>query len=188
MSLIPLIFSDVHPRELDLRHYWHVPLEREPLRSLSLPLAYLKSKLSHLDDINNRIHIGKDGFDLKLDVQHFEPEEINVKTVDNSIIVEAKHEEKKDSDSSYISRQFVRRYELPKEFNPEQVVSSLSSDGILSIKCPKSNALEGAKVREIQIQPTGPARLIEKKHDDTKVETIKENPEKKSEEKTEEKK
>lgn len=36
-------------------------------------------------------HFGKDGFQGSLDVQHFAPNEISVKTVDNSIIVEGKH-------------------------------------------------------------------------------------------------
>lgn len=133
------------------------------------------------------MHIGTDGFDVKMEVQYFKPEEIKVKTVDNSIVIEAKHEEKKDSDSSYFSRQFMRRYELPKGFKIEQVVSSLSSDGVLSIKCPRTDALTGAKVWEIQIQPTGPARMTEKKRDDKQEKAIKEKPEEKLEEKPEEK-
>ncbi len=41
-----------------------------------------------------------------LDVQQFKPEEVNVKTVDNFVVIEGKHEEKED-EHGYISRHFV---------------------------------------------------------------------------------
>lgn len=183
MSLIPYVFGDFLPT------VGHNP-SSELLRSFSIPLGYLHSRLAKLLEIDREIHIGEDGFDVKLDVQHFTPEEIKVKTVGNSIVVEAKHEEKKDSESSYISRQFERRFELPSDFKPEQVISSLSSDGVLSIKCPKSEALEGIKVRQIQIQPTGPARTTgkkaEDKQDDQKEKEIQEKADEKPVEETEE--
>lgn len=71
-----------------------------------------------------------------LDVQQFSPDEIVVKTVDNNVIVEAKHEEKKD-EHGYISRHFIRRYILPSCHDPLEVTSSLSSDGVLTITAPK---------------------------------------------------
>lgn len=131
------------------------------------------------------MHIGKDGFEVKLDVEHFKPEEITVKTVDNSIIIDAKHEEKKD-DVGSVSRHIVRRYDLPKGYNPEQVVSSISSDGILTIKCPKAEITKGAIVRKIPIEPTGPARVTYKKtKEDEKEEATKEVTEEKTTEKAE---
>lgn len=50
-----------------------------------------------------------------LDVQQFTPNEITVKTTEKHIIVEGKHEEKAD-EHGFISRHFVRRYQLPREF------------------------------------------------------------------------
>lgn len=98
----------------------------------------------------------QDQFQVSMDVEHFAPNEISVKTVDNTIVVEGKHEERQD-DQGYISRHFLRRYQLPEEFNVEQVASALSSDGVLTITAPKiSKAIEG-KERVIQIQQTGPA-------------------------------
>ena len=38
------------------------------------------------------LHFGKDGFQACVDVHHFAPSEVTVKTVDNQIIVEGKHE------------------------------------------------------------------------------------------------
>ena len=52
-------------------------------------------------------------FRAMVDVSHFTPEEIGVKTVDNKIIVNAKHEEKQD-EHGYIKREFTRQYLLPK--------------------------------------------------------------------------
>ena len=75
-------------------------------------------------------------FQVNLDVQQFKPEELTVKTVDNFIVVEGKHEERQD-EHGFISRQFVRRYQLPDEVDPQAVVSQLSSDGVLTITGPK---------------------------------------------------
>lgn len=75
-------------------------------------------------------------FQVILDVQQFSPDEIIVKTVDNNIIVEAKHEERKD-EHGFITRHFIRRYILPSSHDSLQVTSSLSSDGVLTITAPK---------------------------------------------------
>lgn len=71
-----------------------------------------------------------------LDVQQFAPREITVKTIDTTIIVEGKHEEKQD-EHGYISRHFVRRYVLPRDVEVHNITSSLSSDGVLTITAPK---------------------------------------------------
>lgn len=100
---------------------------------------------------------GKDGFQVCMDVEDFAPNEITVKTVNNDIVVEAKHEERED-DHGYISRQFTRRYTLPDGYNVKDVVSKLSSDGILTVQAPAVEKTDdGSKVRVIQIQQTGPA-------------------------------
>jgi hypothetical protein len=71
-----------------------------------------------------------------LDVQQFAPSEITVKTLDNTVIVEGKHEEKQD-EHGYVSRHFVRRYILPSDIEVNNIVSSLSSDGVLTVTAPK---------------------------------------------------
>lgn len=78
----------------------------------------------------------KDKFKVILDVQHFKPNEISVRVNDREIIIEGKHEERQD-DHGFISRQFIRRYILPKECPPDTVISSLSSDGVLTIMANK---------------------------------------------------
>ncbi|XP_055308285.1 heat shock protein 23-like [Sitodiplosis mosellana] len=176
MSLLPYIIGEYYQpssyRQLGSvypSNLWVSPVERSLLRSLSNTGNYLRSQLSHFDELEAKTHIGKDGFQVCLDVQHFQPNEISVKTENNSIVVNAKHEEKKD-DHGYISREFTRRYELPKGFNIEDVTSSLSSDGVLSIKCPNPPAIEGSNVRQIEIQQTGPAKQSIKSNEEKKDE------------------
>lgn len=107
-------------------------------------------------DIGSTIKADKDKFQVNLDVQHFAPEEITVKTADGFIIVEGKHEEKKD-EHGYISRQFTRKYALPEGCNPETVESRLSSDGVLSVIAPRV-APVSKNERSVPIAQTGPVR------------------------------
>jgi HSP20 family molecular chaperone IbpA len=92
-----------------------------------------------------------------MDVAQFKPNEITVKTVDNAVVIEGKHEERQD-EHGYISRQFTRKYVLPKDYDPNSVMSSLSSDGVLTVKAPPPKAIDGGSERVIQIQHTGPAK------------------------------
>lgn len=97
----------------------------------------------------------KDNFAVSLDVQHFKPEEVSVKVVDNYILVEGNHEQKKD-DHGFISRHFVRKYLVPEQCDPEKAVSALSSDGVLSITVPrKPEAIEARREKTLSIEHTG---------------------------------
>ncbi|XP_055297200.1 heat shock protein 23-like [Sitodiplosis mosellana] len=107
---------------------------------------------------SSKSFVGKDGFQVSLDVQYFQPNEINVRTENNQVVVNAKHEEKRD-DHGYISREFTRRYVLPEGFKSEDVTSTLSSDGVLTVKAPRRDPAVEGNVRLVQIQQTGPARL-----------------------------
>ncbi|KAH8371607.1 hypothetical protein KR093_008268 [Drosophila rubida] len=103
--------------------------------------------------------VGKDGFQVCMDVRQFSPNELTVKVVNNCIMVEGKHEERED-DHGYISRHFVRRYAMPEGYEADKVMSSLSSDGVLTVNVPKPQAIEDkSKARHIQIQQVGPAHL-----------------------------
>lgn len=164
MSVLPYILDELLPSHHHHHHglnlhpgdYWVTPTECTFLRN---PAGYLRSALSNLDELEKQAKIDKEnGFQVSLDCQHFAPNEISVRTENNSIVVEANHEERKDS-HGYISRRFTRRYELPEGYKTNDVVSSLSSDGLLTIRCPKSEPAVEGNVRHIQIQQTGPARL-----------------------------
>ncbi|XP_043259454.1 alpha-crystallin A chain-like [Colletes gigas] len=85
---------------------------------------------------SSTVKADKDKFRVDLDMEHFAPEEINVKVVDRFVIVEGKHEEKQD-EHGWISRQFSRKYMIPKQCDIDQVMSKFSSDGVLSIVAPR---------------------------------------------------
>lgn len=113
-------------------------------------------------------------FRVDLDVQHFAPEEISVKIVDSYVIVEAKHEEKED-EYGWISRQFTRRYIIPKQCDIDQVSSKLSSDGVLSIIAPRIPKLDSVSEGIIlNIEHTGKPRLHDTEEKSEKPE-VKEN-------------
>ncbi|XP_043259452.1 protein lethal(2)essential for life-like [Colletes gigas] len=96
----------------------------------------------------------KDTFKVILDVQQFKPDEITVKLAGKFIVVEAKHEEKKD-EHGLISRQFSRKYLLPEEAITDQLSSNISSDGILMITAPMKPSEEKENERTIKIVQTG---------------------------------
>lgn len=104
--------------------------------------------------------VGSDGtFQVCMDVSKFKPNELTVKTVDNTVVVEGKHEERED-DHGLIQRHFVRKYMLPKNYDAQEVVSTISSDGILTVKAPPPpNKAIKQNERIVQIQQTGPAHL-----------------------------
>ncbi len=56
-----------------------------------------------------------------------------VKTDENYVTVTGKHEERMD-DHGFIRRQFTRRFMLPKDTNPANLTSNLTSQGILTIQ------------------------------------------------------
>lgn len=103
--------------------------------------------------------VDKEKFQISLNVQHFAPTDIVVKTVDdNSIVVEGKHEEKKEPHGT-ITRHFVRKYFVPGNHDIQNVVSSISSDGILTVTAPKLAIEESKKERVIPItHETGPTK------------------------------
>lgn len=115
----------------------------------------------------------EDGFKVSLNVQNFKPEEVSVKIVDNNIIIEAKHEERNEDDS-YVSRHFSRRYTLPENCSIKDVVSTLSADGILTVRAPPKE-IDTKNARTVHIQQTGtshvetePKKVEEKKDEQTK--------------------
>ncbi|XP_053619096.1 protein lethal(2)essential for life-like [Plodia interpunctella] len=112
-------------------------------------------------DLGSTIKSDKDKFQVNLDVQHFSPEEISVKTADGYVVIEAKHEEKQD-EHGFVSRQFVRKYTLPEGAESENVVSELSSDGILTVTAPRK-VVDDKGERVVPITKTGPVRQEPKK-------------------------
>lgn len=103
------------------------------------------------------IKTDKNKFQVNVDVQHFAPDEITVKIANGYILVEGKHEEKKD-EHGFVSRQFLRKFKLPEGSNADAVESRLSSDGVLSVIAP---ICDNTNERSVPITQTGPIRKSE---------------------------
>ncbi|XP_017762232.1 PREDICTED: alpha-crystallin A chain-like [Eufriesea mexicana] len=128
-----------------------------PLRKRKLfsPVEYHRPSCDLLfkgDRGASTVMADKNNFRVDLDVQHFAPEEINVKIVDSYVIVEAKHEEKED-EYGWISREFTRKYIIPKQCDIEQVSSKLSSDGVLSIIVPQIEKIDSGLLEYLLAVP-----------------------------------
>lgn len=127
-----------------------------PWDNLMKPLEELSSAMNQLA-LNSvgKITSDDEKFQVNVDVQHFAPEEINVKVLNREVIIEGKHEEKEDG-HGFISRQFVRRYPLPEGCLPDTVESTLSSDGVLTVTAPKVLAMPSTGEKIVPITHTGP--------------------------------
>lgn len=108
------------------------------------PWAIAREAAHELAKDQKNLHFGKDGFQACVDVHHFEPSEISVKTVDNTVIIEGKHEERDDGHGS-VTRHFIRKYVLPKEYDMNSIHSALSSDGVITIKASPPAAIKGER-------------------------------------------
>jgi len=100
-----------------------------------------RSLFSHSDAMDNNDGISKvqyddDTYKIMVNVENYKPEELTIKTVGNSVQVEAKHMEKTSDGRSFSSRNFSQTFSLPKGVNPEEVKSALSKDGTLTIEAP----------------------------------------------------
>lgn len=92
----------------------------------------------------------KKGFQVSISVHQFQPNEVNVKVRDNAITIEAKHAERREG-HEHISRLFTRSYMVPMENDINNVNSTMSIDGILTVKTPKVK--EGNQDNECNSDP-----------------------------------
>jgi len=92
----------------------------------------------------SRVQYDDDTYKILVNVQNYKPEELVIKTIDNTVVVEAKHEEKTSDGRSYATQSFNQSFTLPRGVNPESVSSSLAKDGVLTISAPLPKALKSS--------------------------------------------
>lgn len=80
-----------------------------------------------------------------MDTSQYKPDELKVNVTQNTLTVEAKHTEQSDDGRSFVSKQFLRRYTLPRDCKYDLVSSNLSADGILVISAPKMTVSSAAQ-------------------------------------------
>jgi len=106
-------------------------------------------------DVKSNIVNDRSRFAVDIDAYQFKPEELQVKTLDDTLLIEGRHEDVKDQDN-YTKMYFIRKYQLPSDVNPQEISSSIDSSGRLTVEAPKRpSAIEG---RERMIPIEGPSK------------------------------
>ncbi|KAE9548686.1 hypothetical protein FO519_008098 [Halicephalobus sp. NKZ332] len=106
-------------------------------------------------DVKANIVNDRSRFAVDIDAYQFKPEELQVKTLDDTLLIEGRHEDVKDQDN-YTKMYFIRKYQLPSDVNPQEISSSVDSSGHLTVEAPKRpSAIEG---RERMIPIEGPSK------------------------------
>uniref|UniRef100_A0A2A4JB35 SHSP domain-containing protein n=1 Tax=Heliothis virescens TaxID=7102 RepID=A0A2A4JB35_HELVI len=82
------------------------------------------------------IKIGRDRFQLCIDVHHFKKDEISVKAHPEYVLIQGKHE--KDNEQGYVLRQFIRKFKLPDGCIPSKIECKMSPDGMMTVTAPRS--------------------------------------------------
>ncbi|XP_010875925.2 heat shock protein beta-1 [Esox lucius] len=92
------------------------------------------AKLSKRSEGVSEVTTGLDSWKITLDVNHFSPDNISIKTKGGYLEIAGQHEEREDEHGS-VSRCFTRKYKLPPGVDMQRISSSLSG-GVLLVEAP----------------------------------------------------
>jgi len=88
----------------------------------------------------------KDGkFQAVMDVKDFNPADLQVRVVDDRVVVEGKYEKKSEDGSSMSSKSFLKEFTMPGTADIDSISTALSRDGVLTVKAPKREGEAAAK-------------------------------------------
>ncbi|XP_049876524.1 alpha-crystallin B chain-like [Pectinophora gossypiella] len=134
------------------------PFFRDPMKFMKQVTAPLQNELHGIEGVYSDSEVKVDGkkVEVHLDVQNFSPEQIQVKTVGNEIMVEGKKEIKKED--GWTRSHFERRFLLPEGFPPERVECHLDK-GKLKLIAFRSEPVEE---RAIPIQDKSSEKISDK--------------------------
>ncbi|XP_031455848.1 heat shock protein beta-2 [Phasianus colchicus] len=112
---------------------------------------YIRPRINkQLDRGTSEVSLNDHKYEVFLDVCHFLPDELTVRTVDNLLEVVGQHPQRADR-HGFISREFTRTYILPLDVDPLLMRATLSHDGILSIMAPRTGKEVKARIIEVKI-------------------------------------
>merc|ERR1712126_798482 len=89
--------------------------------------------------------------EVHLDTAGYKPDELKVEAGKGVITVVGKHEEKDSAGQVRVSRQFYKEYMIPQGCREEEVVSSLSKDGVLVVPAPRHKSVLQEGRRNVDI-------------------------------------
>merc|ERR1719219_971889 len=111
---------------------WMIPSRRQFLRNP------FKEFNSMFNEEQTKVDEDDVKMELRINASDYKPEELKVSVQSGRLLVEGKHEEKKEDGSAYVQKNFSRSFTLPKEAEADKIVSNLSSKGVLVVTAPKS--------------------------------------------------
>lgn len=114
-------------------------------------------------DIKAKVTNDSNRFAVDVDAYQFRPEEIQVKTIDDTLLIEGRHEDVRDRDN-FTKMYFVRKYQLPMDINPQDVTSSIDSSGRLTVEATKQQKALPSRERIVPVE--GPSRRGESRASD----------------------
>merc|ERR1719290_729099 len=126
---------------LDRRNGWMMPRRWMMPNLFNTDLSKQMDMFQNKDSEVIRVKDDNDKFEISLDTSQYRPDELRVNVENGVISVEGKHEEKSEDGRKMVSKQFSRKYSLPAGAKSENVVSNLSSDGVLVVSAPKKEAI-----------------------------------------------
>nr|CDJ87953.1 Heat shock protein Hsp20 domain containing protein [Haemonchus contortus] len=129
-AILPLLLDDVFS-ELDdvFNQFYQIERIPPPPPRRRAGKGGLKGQLCKVSDDGSKLAIS-------LDVSKFKPDELKVNIDGRTLTVEGKQEVKEGS--SYTSRAFLRQWTVPKGVDVDQIRSTLTENGHLSIEVPKA--------------------------------------------------
>uniref|UniRef100_A0A0N4ZTQ6 SHSP domain-containing protein n=1 Tax=Parastrongyloides trichosuri TaxID=131310 RepID=A0A0N4ZTQ6_PARTI len=108
-------------------------------------------------DVSVNVINNQQGFTVDVDAYQFKPEELTVKTLDDTLIIEGKHSDVRDNDN-YTKMYFIRKYQLPEDVDMSRLESTIDNKGRLIVTAPKFSRQQpieyGSRRVNIPIQQT----------------------------------
>src|SRR6218665_472836 len=77
---------------------------------------------------------GGNKFRVCFDVSSFQPDEIFVRTEEQKLVVNARHEDKSEDGKRIVTREFNRLVDIPRNANPDSMRCTLTRDGQLQVE------------------------------------------------------
>ncbi|KAE9413181.1 hypothetical protein Angca_005390, partial [Angiostrongylus cantonensis] len=105
-------------------------------------------------DVHTNIINDERKFAVELDCYQFRPEEIQVKTQNDTLMIEGRHEDVRDRDN-FTKMYFVRKYQMPRDVDHAFISSNMDSRGRLTVEAPRRPAPLTARDRVIPIEGAG---------------------------------
>ena len=89
-------------------------------------------------------------FELVINIHGFDPEDVEIFCVDQSVYVKAKH----ITEQGFVNNVYEQKFNLPEDVETEKMSSGMSRDGILMIRVPKRESPEKVIpiTREVKIE------------------------------------